>query len=357
MSKPQLKIEPRVSHLAAVQPGAESASAKTASTALLVVAFAAVYLIWGSTYLAIKYAIGTLPPFLMAGSRFLIAGSMLFTWARIRGARPGGQKPFQAWRRAFVIGALLLLGGNGGVTWAERYLSSGLAALLVASEPLWVVMWNWISGGSRPNAKASLGLITGLAGVGLLVSGGFGASQASTTMSLLGAGAVIIATMSWAGGSVYSIHRPVQASAPLASGMQMLSGGACLLLLGLFTGEFSRLDLKQASWLSLGALLYLIVFGSIVAFTAYSYLLRNVSPARAATYAYVNPVVAVLLGWALANEPVTPRMVIAAAVIVASVVLITTYGKERGKEKGAEVSVRGPDPSPDTDPCPTHPCA
>lgn len=356
MSKPKLKLEPGTPQLSLVTDD-NASSSKPASTVLIVLSFVAVYVIWGSTYLAIKYAIGTLPPFLMAGTRFLFAGAILFTWARLRGASTQGQKSSQQWRRAFIIGALLLLGGNGGVTWAERYLSSGLAALLVASEPLWIVMWNWISGGSRPNAKASLGLITGLAGVALLVSGGFGEGQASTTMSFIGAGVVILASMAWAGGSVYSIHRPVQASAPLASGMQMLCGGACLLLLGLFTGEFSRLDLRNASWLSLGAFLYLIVFGSIVAFTAYSYLLRNVSPSRSATYAYVNPVVAVLLGWAIASEPVTPRVVLAAAIIVASVVLITTYGKERSKDEGPAAAAKPDQISDDTDPCPTHPCA
>ncbi|HXD29755.1 MAG TPA: EamA family transporter [Pyrinomonadaceae bacterium] len=355
MSKPKLKLDQRVPRLSVVSDN--TASPKQASTVLVVLAFAAVYIIWGSTYLAIKYAIGTLPPFLMAATRFLIAGSILFAWARLRGASTAGQQPLLQWRRAIVIGALLLLGGNGGVTWAEQYISSGLAALVVASEPLWIVMWNLISGGSRPNAKASVGLITGLAGVALLVSGGFGESHASTTMSLIGAAVVIAASMSWAGGSVYSIHRPVQASAPLASGMQMLCGGALLLLMGLFTGEFSKLDLRNASWLSLGAFLYLIVFGSIVAFTAYSYLLRNVSPASSATYAYVNPVVAVLLGWAIAGEAVTPRMMIAAAIIVASVVIITTYGKERPHAKETARPSEPDQPSDDPDPCPTHPCA
>jgi drug/metabolite transporter (DMT)-like permease len=356
MSKPKLRLEPRTPKLSLVRED-NAAPTQPASTVLIVLAFAAVYLIWGSTYLAIKYAIGTLPPFLMAATRFLIAGALLFTWARLNGSN-FGPRPKQQWCRALIIGGLLLLGGNGGVTWAERYLSSGLAALLVATEPLWLVMWSWISGGPRPNLKVVLGLIMGLAGVALLVSGSFGGSHSGGMMSLIGAGVVVASAMSWAGGSVYSIHRPVQTSAPLASGMQMLAGGTLLLLMGLFTGEFSGLDLKQASWLSLGALLYLTVFGSIVAFTAYSFLLRNVSPARAATYAYVNPVVAVLLGWAIASEPITLRTVIAAAVIVTSVVLITTCAKEKLHAEDTETRLSKPNQLPDDiDPCPTHPCA
>lgn len=328
------------------------------STVLIILAFAAVYLIWGSTYLGIKYAIDTLPPFLMAGTRFLTAGLILFLWARFRGERSNANGPsLKQWRRAFVLGALLFLGGNGGVTWAEKYLSSGLAALLVAIEPLWVVLLNWAAGGlrgnSRPNWKVFLGLFIGLAGVGLLVSGGLSEGNTSTSMSLVGAGVVIAAGLSWAGGSVYSFRRPIQTSAALAAAMQMLAGGALLLLMGLFTGEFGRLHLRNASWHSIGAFLYLIVFGSIVAFTAYSWLLRTVAPARAATYAYVNPVVAVLLGWAIASEPVTVRTLIAAAIIVFSVALITTYGKEGTEESGKESSGEKPDES---SAIPSHPC-
>ena len=360
MAKPRLKLDVATPPTPLKEREANPANTKRPSTALIVLAFAAIYLIWGSTYLAIKYAIGTLPPFLMAATRFLSAGAILFTWARLRGTtiNSDGIGPLRQWRRAFIIGALLLLGGNGGVTWAERYLSSGLTALLVASEPLWVVILNWSSGGSRPNAKVSLGLFTGLAGVALLVSGGIAGGHGGTMMSLIGAGVVVGAAVSWAGGSIYSIRRPVQTSAPLASGMQMLSGGALLLLMGLMTGEYAKLDLHNASWVSLGALLYLSLFGSVVAFTAYSWLLRNVSPARAATYAYVNPAVAVFLGWAIANEPVTLRMIVAAAIIVASVALITTYGKE-GTERSTTASkpLEEEKVSDEIARCPSHPCA
>jgi drug/metabolite transporter (DMT)-like permease len=319
------------------------------SRVAIILAFAAVYLIWGSTYIAIRYAIETLPPFLMAASRFLIAGSILFAWAKLNGN--GGSWSFSYWRRAFVIGALLLLCGNGGVTWAEKYIPSGLAALLVAIEPLWVVVLNWILSRKRPNAKVLLGVLIGLAGVALLVSGGVNdrssQSGVGSTMSFLGAGVVLAAGFTWAAGSVYSNRRPIRTATTLASGMQMLAGGSLLLLAALIAGDFNRLNFAAASWVSLGAFLYLVLFGSLIAFTAYSWLLHNVTPARAATYAYVNPVVAVLLGWLLASEPLTLRMLLAAAVIVGSVVLITTYGSEHTQTA----------PSVHDSECPTYPCA
>lgn len=319
------------------------ASGPQASRAKIILAFAAVYIIWGSTYLGIRYAIETLPGFLMAGTRFFIAGAILFTWAKLHGDRVGS--PTQ-WRRAFVIGALLLLGGNGGVTWAEKYIPSGLAALAVATEPLWVVVLNWAATHRRPNAKVLLGVLIGLVGVALLFGGsGFDNGRQVSSLSLAAAGVVLLASLAWAGGSVYASRRPIQASTSMAAGMQMMAGGGLLLLLALVTGDLKRLNLAAASWVSLSAFAYLLVFGSLVGFTAYSWLLRHVTTARAATYAYVNPVVAVLLGWSLAHEPLTPRMLVAAAVIVGSVVLITTFGGEH-----AEAPVHDSE-------CPTPPCA
>src|SRR5688572_3278705 len=218
------------------------------SRAGMILAFAAVYIIWGSTYIAIRYAIETLPPFLMAASRFLIAGSILFAWARLKGN--GGSWSFANWRRAFLIGALLLLCGNGAVTWAEKYIASGLAALLVATEPLWVVVLNWILTRKRPNAKVIVGVLIGLAGVALLVSRGVNDvsthGEVSSTMSLVGAGAVVAAGFAWAAGSVYSNRRPIKASTSLAAGMQMLAGGSLLLLFGLIAGDLQRLNLAAA---------------------------------------------------------------------------------------------------------------
>lgn len=288
----------------------------------LVAAFAAVYLIWGSTYLAIRYALETLPPFLMAGTRFMVAGALLYAWARLREAPRPARKD---WGAAAVIGGLLLLGGNGLVVWAEQRVPSGLAALLVATEPLWIVLLNWARpGGQRPSGKVALGLLIGFAGMVLLV-GPEELAGGGRRVDTLGGTAVIMAALSWATGSIYSLRANLPKSALLAAAMQMIAGGMLLLVVGSVTGEWAKLDIRVVSLLSAGALTYLIVFGSLVAYSSYGWLLRVTTPARAATYAYVNPIVAVLLGWAVAREPLSARMLIAAAVIVASVVLINTY--------------------------------
>lgn len=223
------------------------------SRVLIVLAFAAVYVIWGSTYLGIRLAIETLPPFLMAATRFMTAGAILFAWAVFNGEKV--RPSLNEWPRAFIIGGLLLLCGNGGVTWAEKHIASGLAALLVATEPLWVVVLNWGFTHRRPNAKVLLGVLIGLAGVALLVSDGLGQGAHGSRLSLIGAGVVVLAGFAWAAGSVYSNRRPIRAVTSVASGMQMLAGGSLLLLLALVAGDFKRLNLANASWVSLGALL------------------------------------------------------------------------------------------------------
>ena len=311
----------------------------------IVLAFAAVYVIWGSTYLGIRLAIETLPPFLMAASRFSLAGAILLIWAVLKGER--FIPPFRMWRRAFVIGGLLLLGGNGGVTWAEKYVPTGLAALLVAAEPLWVVVLNWALSRRRPNSRVLLGVLIGLSGVAMLVGDGF-RSNSDSRLSLISGGVVLLAGFCWAAGSVYSNRRPLEVSTLMAAGMQMLSGGALLFVFALITGDVQRLNLSQTTWTSIGAFVYLLVLGSLVGFTAYSWLLNNVTPARAATYAYVNPVVAVLLGWLVAGEPLTSRMLTAAAVIIGSVILITTFGREHTPTAATALH--------DSE-CPTPPCA
>jgi drug/metabolite transporter (DMT)-like permease len=323
----------------------QSGSASRPSPAKVILAFAAVYIIWGSTYLGIRYAIETLPPFLMAGARFSLAGAIMFVWAKFHGDTSGWS--WAQWRRALLIGALLLLCGNGGVTWAEKYIASGLVALLVATEPVWVVVLNWATTRQRPNWKVLLGVLIGLVGVGLLVGGGLNHGREVSAMSLVGAAVVLLAALAWGAGSVYSNRRPIKTTTSLASGMQMIAGGGLLLLLGLIVGDFQRFDLASVSWKSLVAFAYLAIFGALVGFTAYGWLLRNVSTARAATYAYVNPAVAVFLGWLLASEPLTLRMLAAAAVIVGSVALITTYGSERAAGS-AELH--------DSE-CPVPPCA
>jgi drug/metabolite transporter (DMT)-like permease len=291
------------------------------SRAKLVLAFAAVYLIWGSTYLGIKYAIETLPPFLFAGSRFLIAGLILYLWARLRGA--SAPSPVN-WRAALIIGGLLLLGGNGAVVIAERTVPSGLAALLIATEPLMIVLFDWARpSGRRPGGKVWFGLALGLIGMFILV--GPANIMGQSHINLFGAGLLIAGSFSWAAGSLYATKAPVASSPLLAAGMQMLAGGALLFATGLAAGEASQFALSNVSLRSAGAYFYLIIFGSLIAFTAYSWLLRVTPPSLASTYAYVNPVVAVILGWALAGEPLTARTMLAAAVIVSAVVIITSY--------------------------------
>lgn len=279
----------------------------------IVLAMAAVYVIWGSTYLAIRFALETLPPFGFAGVRFVISGLLVYGWARWRGApRPTGRN----WRAAAICGALLMLMGNGGVVWAEQRLDSGLAALLIATEPLWIVMLFWLRPrGTRPTLQVVAGLALGLAGMAFLVRPGGGVEP-------VGALAVLLASFCWAAGSLYGRRAPLPASPFLSSGMQMLSGGVLLLLVSLLAGEPAQADLSQASLRSLLAVTYLIV-GGLIAFTSYGWLLRVASPVMVSTYAYVNPVVAVLLGWAFAGEPLTGGMLGAAAIILTGVAMIT----------------------------------
>jgi drug/metabolite transporter (DMT)-like permease len=290
--------------------------------ARLFAAFAAVYLIWGSTYLAIHFAVETLPPLLMAGARFMIAGVILLLWTQLRGRSGGPTK--SDWITGLVSGALLLFGGNGAVVWAEQKVPSGMAALLVAVVPLWMVLLDWLRpGGRRPAAAVFVGLALGLAGLALLVGPSALRGDGGDTINLVGTGVLMVGSLSWAVGSLYTKRAPRPSSASNGSATQMLAGGLCLLLVGVVNGELSSMDLRHASSQSVLGFLYLVTFGSLIGFTAYLYLLAHTTAAKAATYAYVNPVVAVFLGWALAHEPVTPRTLIAAAVILASVAIIT----------------------------------
>jgi drug/metabolite transporter (DMT)-like permease len=311
----------------------QARSTATPSVWLVASAFLAVYLIWGSTYLGIRIAIETLPPFLMAGIRFLIAGGLLFTWTRLR----GGVKPTRLhWRSTAIIGALLLLGGNGGVTWAEQRVPSSIAALLVANVPLWIVVLNWIRpGGVRPALPIIIGVSVGLVGIALLV--GVGSSSASAAIDPIGIIALLIATFCWATGSLYSQRASLPSSPLLTTGMEMLCGGFALLIVATLSGEWSRLDLSHVSAASLLAVTYLILFGAVIAFTAYVWLLRVTTPARAATYAYVNPVVAVFLGGALAGEPITPRTLLAASMTILTVVIITSYRESSSRTQPSQV--------------------
>ena len=299
-----------------IAEGAEEAARRVK----VVVALGALYFIWGSTYLAIRFAIESLPPFLMASSRFILAGLFLYALARWRGApRPSGA----LWKTAALSGGLMLLGGNGSVVWAEQYVPSGLVALLIATVPLWIVLQDWVWGeGGAPGAGVLFGIFWGLVGVALLVTGS--EIGRAGPRDLLGGIFVLGGALSWAAGSLVARYGRRPDSASLGNGMQMLAGGLGLLLAGTVRGEWAHLDLDTVTWVSLAAVLYLLVFGSLVAFSSYIWLLRNTTPAVASTYAYVNPVVALLLGWALASEPLSLRTGVAAFIILTAVMVITT---------------------------------
>ena len=317
------------------------------SLVLLIVAFAAIYVLWGSTYLAIKYVIETLPPFISAGARFSLAGATLFIVGRF--SKDYKKPTLRQWRASAVVGTLLFLGGNGGVVIAEHHITSGLAALLVATEPFWVVLlsWLWLKG-ARPDWRVTLGLLIGFAGVYLLIDGHGPVQVGSETNQLFGTVLVIAAGLSWATGSIYGVRAPASKSPILASGMQMLAGGSAQLLVGTLMGEWAGFEISAVSRNSWFALIYLLIFGSLIAFTAYSWLLKNARPAMVATYAYVNPVIAVILGWAIAGESFTGRTLLGAGVIVGSVVMITSQNSEAIVEEKT-VSLEGP-----TENCPTY---
>ena len=287
-------------------------------------AFAIIYVIWGSTFLGILFAIQTLPPFLMASARFLVAGLLLYAWSRLV---KGAAAPSLAnWRATAVVGVLLLLGGNGLLVWSELRIPSGVAALLVGTVPCFMVLLDWLRpGGARPTGLVIAGLVLGLLGLVWLV--GPDTLMGGGRADFIGAAVVVLGSFLWALGSVYSRHAATPPSPFLSTAMQMLGGGAALLLVSVVLGEPWVFDASAVSLRSLLGLLYLIVLGSIVAFSAYIWLLRVSTPTRVSTYAYVNPVIAVILGWAFAGEALTPRMAIAAAVIVSGVALITLAPK------------------------------
>jgi drug/metabolite transporter (DMT)-like permease len=287
---------------------------------LVVAAFAAVYVIWGSTYLGIRIAIETMPPFLMAGSRFLIAGAILYTCLRLKRVPAPGKSH---WLNAVVVGGLLLAGGNGGVTWAEQVVPSSLAALMIAMVPLWIALLDWVRpGGLRPVRQSVIGILIGFAGMMMLV--GFPFSLSDRAIDPVGALVLMGACLSWSLGSLYARYTPKPPSALMGIAQQMILGGGLLLLAAWITGEPARLDWAGISSRSLLAYLYLIGFGSLIGFTAYSWLLKASTPARVSTYAYVNPVIAVFLGWAIAGEALSWNTLRAAAVILLGVIIITT---------------------------------
>lgn len=281
------------------------------------------YVVWGSTYLGIAVAVDTIPPFLMAAVRFLIAGSVLMAWSRLRAGPAFSAPTRREWRDSAIVGALLLGGGMGMVALGEQTIPSGIAALLVAMMPVWVAILGGVVLGERLPALAVAGIAVGFAGVALLV--GPTALGASGALDPVGVVALIVSPICWSIGSIFASHRAVLPRQPLvATGAQMLTGGIVLAIMSIVADELDGFAISAVSAASVAALAYLTVIGSLLAFTAYGWLLRVAPLPLITTYAYVNPVVAVILGAVVLGEPIEARTVVAGAVIVLAVALIVT---------------------------------
>ena len=306
---------------------------------LLAVGFAllVVYLVWGSTYLAISYAIETIPPLLGAGGRFLLAGGLLFAFLAVRGVLRGERLDARTWRSTAIVGIALLVGGNGLVVLAEQYIPSGIAALLVATVPIWMALFEAIASRRRPGFIVVGGLVAGFIGVALLVA----PSDPVMRLDLVGIGMGLLSPVCWAAGSVYA-RRAVMPSSPfVTTAMEMVIGGATMIALAGATGEVARFEPAEASTASIVALGYLVIAGSLAGFTAYIWLLHNVATTTASTYAYVNPVVAIALGAWIRDEPIGPRTIVAAAIIVAAVVaMVSGRPREGARDERPEAAHR-----------------
>ena len=291
----------------------------------LIAAFAALYIIWGSTYLAIFFAIQSIPPFLMAGARFFLAGLFMLGIARLQGPL---KSTWSDWRTSLIVGACLLLAGNGGVTISEKFIETGLASLIVATVPIYMILLGWLTGISpRPTGIVWLGLAGGFIGVAILLGPELRISIGSR--AAIGMSILLVTSFIWSAGSIYSRSAKHVASPFFAAAQQMICGGLLLTLVGLCAGEAKDFHPAEITSVSLWAFTYLVFIGAIVGYTAYFWLLRNCDPAKVATYAYVNPVVAVLLGATFANEVLTLRTLIAAVLIIGSVALIITIQQLR----------------------------
>ncbi len=300
-----------------------------------------VYLIWGSTYLAIRVMVETVPPFVGAGSRYLVAGLLMLAFLSLRSrlsrspAARIERVTWREWRSAAIVGGLLLLGGNGFVVMSEQRIDSGIAAVIVAAVPIWMNLFDAVIRRRRPSALAIGGVAAGFLGVLVLLAPVGGVSAADP----IGIGMVVFASLSWAIGSLYSRHAPMPRSGLLATGMEMLAGGALLAIAATVTGQASSIDLASYSGRSLFAVGYLVVFGSLVAFSSYTWLLKSAPVPTVATYAYVNPIVAVALGALLLGETLTPRTIVAALLIIGAVVAMVS-----GRPREAEEMAPAPEP-------------
>ncbi len=297
------------------------------------------YIAWGTTYLAIRFAVETIPPFYMTGTRFLVAGVVLYIWRRLA----GDPAPTRVqWRSAIIIGSLLLVGGIGGVSLAEKYVPSGIAALVVAATPLWVVLIDALRpGGERPTWRSLAGVLLGIAGIFILVDPGNTPGR-QAGYSLLGVVLILVATLFWAIGSIYSHTVQLPASPLLGTGMELLAGAAGSYLIGLLLGETRQLDISSISLRSLSGLGYLILVGSLVGFVCYTWLLRVAPTPLVVTYAYVNPLVAVVLGSLVVGEALTPRVLVAAPLILMAVGLIHWRQSKKEPDRVPSIAVHAP---------------
>ena len=307
----------------------------------VLLAFAIVYLVWGSTYLAIRVAVETIPPFLMAGVRNLAAGLLLLALVKIRNAKPSASAPQRRsapyWRTAVIMGFLMFALGNALLSWTETRIDSGLAALLVGAIPLWVaIIARFNLWGPRRDLSLQriLGVAVGLVGLAMLVWPGSAAG--GVRFDALAVGVLLIGSLGWAIGTVVAPSLPHPADKLEGSGQTMVAGGLMILLVAAVRGEFGMLHLGAVSWQSLAAVAYLVVFGSMIAYSAYAYLMVSCDASTVATYALVNPIVAVFLGWLVLNEVVTARMVVATGVIIAGLGL-TLFGGEAARWTGRQL--------------------
>jgi len=303
-----------------------TAAEKHPTKAAIIAGFITIYILWGSTYLGIRVAVETLPPFLMASARFLVAGGIITLWIALT---RGFKTTRRQWFDNAIIGALLLLGGNGMVSWSEQKVPSGIATLIVSLGPLFIVLLDWAvlsfgrdkTRGTKPNLATFLGVGLGIAGLAVLVGPQLG--EGVGHLDPWRVGGLVLACFSWSAGSIYTRYARTPAEPFTGSAMQMLAGSVWLLLVSVLVGEPQQFHLADVSGRSLFAWAYLIVAGSLIGFTTFVWLMKHSTPARVSTYAYVNPIVAVFLGWLLAHEPVGPRMFVAAGIIIAGVAIIT----------------------------------
>lgn len=304
------------------------------------IALLALYIVWGSTYLAIRFAVETIPPFMHASLRFLISGAILYAWRRMAG---DPAPTVSNWKATAIVGTALLLGGNGLVAWAEQSVPSGIAALIISTSPFWLVLFESMrSGGAKPTWQSILGLIVGFGGVFLLIgpaeiTGGEG------SIDPFGAILLLFAPFFWSLGSIYARGADMPKSTLLSTGMQMLTGAVALFVAGLIKGELTGFDpglVSTRSWLGL---LYLITFGSLIGFVSYGWLLHNAPVSLTSTYAYVNPVVAVFLGYFFAGELLNSRVLIATVIIIGSVFLINMARQTKVKTEPLQAVPDGDD--------------